>query len=122
MCFPRQAWATLYKPFVFPNVAELQRKEHESPLDFVTVKDSETVYGCGNNRILLEFKKMANPTDKEEECFLRKLTIGSSKLLDPKSEKPTTFEVILPVIFCFTMKSLKSLYRKKKRLFISHVI
>jgi len=96
MCFPRQAFITLYKPFVFPNVKELAKKEHESPLDFVTVKDTETVYGCGNNRILLEFKKMANKDDKDEECFVRKLALGSSKLLDPKSEKPTTFEVILP--------------------------
>lgn len=98
MCFPRQAWITLYKPFVFPNVKEIQKNQLESPLDFITVKDTDTVFGCGNNRIMLEFKKLKNKTDKDEESFFRKITIGSSKLLDPKSEKATTFEIIMPVI------------------------
>lgn len=98
MCFPRQAWITLYKPFVFPNLKELQKKELENPLDFVTVRDTDSVFGCGTNRIMLEFKKMTNKADKDEECFFKRITTGASKLLDPKAEKPSSFEVTMPVI------------------------
>jgi len=97
MCFPRQAWITLYKPFVFPDVAQLQNTVPEYPLDFIAVKDESTVYGCGNNRILLEYKKIVNKDDQDEHCFVRKITIGACKLVDPKTEKPTSYEIIMPV-------------------------
>ena len=29
--------------------------------------------------------------NQKEECFKRKLVVGSCKLLDPKNEKPTNF-------------------------------
>jgi hypothetical protein len=32
-----------------------------------------------------------------EFCFERKIVIGSCKLLDPKNEKPTAYELAMPV-------------------------
>ena len=102
MCFPRQAWITVYKPFVFPDVPSLQNSISEYPLDFVSIKDETRIYGCGNNRILLEFKKIVSKQDKDEYCFSRKISIGAAKLVDPKTEKATTFDIAMSVgIFCF---------------------
>lgn len=41
---------------------------------------------------------------QKDECFKRKLVVGSCKLLDPKSEKPTNFEFIMPVIINIIQK------------------
>lgn len=44
-----------------------------------------------NNRIVLEFEKL------KEEDNVRRIIVGSCKLLDPKMEKPVNFEVLLSV-------------------------
>lgn len=97
LCYPRQNWLTVYKPFVFPNVEELNKTAIEYPLDFLSIKDEMAVYGCGNNRIVLEFKKIVNKEDKDEHCYTRKLTIGSSKMLDSKQEKAAAYDIVMPV-------------------------
>ena len=61
------------------------------------MKDDQTVYGCGNNRIVLEFKKIVKGEEEHEHCFTRKLTIGSSKMLDSKSEKAAQYDITMPV-------------------------
>lgn len=54
-----------------------------------------------NNKIILEFEKL------KETDNVRKLVIGSCKLLDPKAEKPTNFEVLLPVKYNINLKNRK---------------
>lgn len=65
-------------------------KKFEFPFDQLKLKDEERVYTHLNNKIILEFEKL------KETDNVRKLVIGSCKLLDPKAEKPTNFEVLLP--------------------------
>ena len=71
----------------------------EYALDWLNVKDDNLYYGPNNKTIILEFQK-TNPANETqpEECFKRKLVIGSCKLLDSKLQKPTNFQFIIPVI------------------------
>lgn len=66
-------------------------------MDWLSVKDDTLYYGPNNKTIVLEFKKMTGSESQPEECFKRKLVIGSCKLLDSKLEKPTNFEFVMPV-------------------------
>jgi hypothetical protein len=86
-------------------------KKIESPFDWLSIKDENKIFGPTNKTILLEFEKMLfEGQDNKEQCFKRKITIGSCKLLDPKNEKPTNFEIIMPVIFyCNLRKTISCL-------------
>ena len=95
-CFPRQAYFKLYKPLLFPNKGELEGLKLEYPLDYITIKDEETIYGSGNNRLVLEFKRIIGDT-VDEAAYARKISIGSCKMLDSKNEKPTNFDITMPV-------------------------
>lgn len=58
---------------------------------------------------MLEFTKAEGDFQNlPEECFKRKLIIGSCKLQDPKQEKPTNFEVIMPVILFLFRRMIDS--------------
>jgi len=56
----------------------------------------------------VEFTKIdgSQPTPAERS-LKRKLVLGSCKLLDPKLEKPTNFEVIMPKDDRFSCDNLK---------------
>ena len=61
-------------------------KKIESPFDWLSIKDENKIFGPTNKTILLEFEKMLfEGQDNKEQCFKRKITIGSCKLLDPKN-------------------------------------
>lgn len=65
----------------------------------MTIKTENEYLGPNNKTIVLEFQKIDPKSQTNpENCYKRKLTIGSCKLLDPKAEKPTSFELIMPVI------------------------
>ena len=103
-CFGRQAYATLYKAPAMPEDSQVRQKA-EYAFDSLRVRDEDTVFGPNNKTIVLEFMR---PTEgqKDEKCLQRKLVVGSCKLLDPKSEKPTNFEVIMPVLFSLCRKTI----------------
>ena len=63
----------------------------ESPFDIIRIKDEDKVFSPNNNKILLEFDKNI---DSQQQ---RKIIIGSCKLIDPKNEKPTNYEINMPV-------------------------
>ena len=58
-CYDRQAYITYYKPFIFPKLDDI-KKPVEYPLDFIRIKDEETVLGADLNKITLEFKKIVS--------------------------------------------------------------
>ena len=66
-------------------------------MDSLAIKDEDTVFGCGNNRIVLEFSKQKEKDDKNELCFTRKILIGCGRLIDQKLEKPINYDISLPV-------------------------
>jgi hypothetical protein len=67
------------------------KKKHSLPS--ITSKHLEKLPG----RIILEFQKLKDNKEENEFSFQRKIVIGSCKLLDPKNEKPTAYEILLPV-------------------------
>jgi hypothetical protein len=69
----------------------------ESPFDLLNIRDEERIYSNVNNRIMLEFAKPRDGAEVNEDCLIRRIVIGSCRLLDTKSEKPTNFEIIMPV-------------------------
>ena len=72
------------------------RQKAEYAFDSLRIKDEDTIFGPNNKTIVLEFTRITEG-NKDEKCLMRKLAVGSCKLLDNKMEKPTNFEVILPV-------------------------
>jgi hypothetical protein len=56
-CYDRQAYITYHEPFIFPKVEDIT-KPVEYPLDFIRIRDEETVLGLDSNKIILEFKKI----------------------------------------------------------------
>jgi len=50
-----------------------------------------------NPRIILEFSKQKEGEQAGESCFIRKIVVGSCRLLDSKLEKPSNFEIVMPV-------------------------
>jgi len=64
-CYNRQAYLTYYQPFIFPKLDDIS-KPVEYPLDFIRIKDEQTVLGLETNRIMLEFKK-GTDDNKEDE-------------------------------------------------------
>ena len=96
-CYPRQAFVANYKPLLMPENEEVSRNA-EYALDWLRVKDEDIIYGPNNKQIILKFTKVKEGDGEEDEsCFKKKLSIGSCKLLDPKNEKPTNFEFVMPV-------------------------
>jgi hypothetical protein len=63
----------------------------------IKCKEEEIIFSNMNNRILLEFHKPKDKNDNHEHCFSRKLVLGNCKLMDPKSEKNATYEIMMPV-------------------------
>jgi hypothetical protein len=63
------------------------------------IKDEDGVIGPGNSKIVLEFhkKEIGSSEQNTELTYLRKLVLGNCKLLDPKSEKPFTYEFQITV-------------------------
>jgi hypothetical protein len=74
-----------------PTDEEVKRKA-EYAFDSLRLKDENQIYGPNNRTIILEY-----PRNSEKTCQ-KKLVIGSCRLLDNKQEKPTNFEIVLPVI------------------------
>ena len=73
-------------------------KKVEAPLDYLKVKDEETILSVSNNKILLEFKKPKDKSDKDELCTLRKIVVGNCKMIDPKNEKNGNYEITMSVL------------------------
>ena len=94
-CFPRQAYATLYRPPAMPQDTDVRLKA-EYAFDSLRVKDEDSVLSPNNRTVALEFTRVVEGV-KDEKCFQRKLVVGSCRLLDSKLEKPTSFEIIMPV-------------------------
>ncbi len=88
--YPRQAYVTSYRPITMPHDEQLRRKP-EYAFDALRVKDENQVFGPSNKTIILEYPR------SDEKTTQKKLVFGSCKLLDNKMEKPTNFEIILPV-------------------------
>lgn len=89
-CYSRQAYLTSYRPNLMPSDEEVRRKV-EYAFDSLRIKDENQIYGPSNKTIVLEYPR------SEEKTTQKKLVIGSCRLLDNKLEKPTTFEIVLPV-------------------------
>jgi len=52
----------------------------------MTIKTENEYFGPNNKTIILEFQKIDPKSQTNpENCYKRKLTIGSCKLLDPKA-------------------------------------
>ena len=75
--------------------------------DNLDVPDVDRVFGASNNKILLQFMKLTGGVEDGEGCFKQKIVIGSCKLVDPKLEKPTNFEVLMPKDDRFTVDQQK---------------
>lgn len=100
-CYSRQAYLTTYRPNLMPSDEEVRRKV-EYAFDSLRVKDENQIYGPSNKTIVLEYPR------SEEKTTQKKLVIGSCRLLDNKLEKPTTFEIVLPVIHASFRKTTAS--------------
>jgi len=85
-----------------PNEEELKRNI-ETPFEILKVKDEETIFSPSRNKILLEFLKPKDKTDTREDCFSRKILVGNCKMLDPKAEKNSNYEINMPVIIIKTI-------------------
>ena len=94
-CYPRQAYIADYNPISMPTDEKVRRKV-EYVFDSLRIKDENSIYGPGKKTMRLEYLKDTED-GKEDLKTQRKLVVGSCKLLDNKMEKPTNFEVILPV-------------------------
>lgn len=91
-CYSRQGYLTSYRPNLMPSDEEVRRKV-EYAFDSLRIKDENQIYGPSNKTIVLEYPR------SEEKTTQKKLVIGSCRLLDNKLEKPTTFEIVLPVMY-----------------------
>jgi len=98
-----------FQPYLsIPNEEEL-KKNVETPFEILKMKDEETVFSPSRNKIFLEFLKPKDKTDNREACFSRKILVGNCKLLDPKAEKNSIYEITMPVLIK-TQKYLISFY------------
>jgi hypothetical protein len=89
-CFPRQTYVTSYK---LPKEETLVKKV-EAPL-YLKVKDKETILSVSNNKILLEFKKPKEKSDKDELYLKKKIVVRNCKMIDPKNEKNSNYEITM---------------------------
>jgi hypothetical protein len=99
--YPRQAYVTTYRPTVMP-ADEQMRKKPEYAFDSLRVKDENQIFGPNNKTILLEYPRSDDKTTQ------KKLVFGSCRLLDNKMEKPTNYEIILPVPLPSRRKTIDS--------------
>lgn len=96
-CYSRQAYIRYYQPYnIIPDTQEL-KKPVEFPLDVLKIKDEENIFSVSRNKIILEFVKSKDKNDINEMCFSRKILIGNCKLIDPKQEKNSNYEILMPV-------------------------
>ena len=56
-CYPRQAYATLYRAPAMPE-DQTVRVKAEYAFDSLRLKDEDTIMGPGNKRMLLEFARV----------------------------------------------------------------
>lgn len=84
-----------------PSDEEVRRKV-EYAFDSLRIKDENQIYGPSNKTIVLEYPR------SEEKTTQKKLVIGSCRLLDNKLEKPTTFEIVLPVTHTLSRRTTAS--------------
>lgn len=82
---------------LFPKSVDDLLVRHESSFDPIKIKDEELIFSPSNNRFILEFVKPKEGDEKNEFCFARKIVVGNCRLMDPKNEKPTSFEITMPV-------------------------
>ena len=95
-CYNRQLFARAYEPFIWKKTEELRRR-YEEPLAVVNRRNAKP---SGKQTIVLEFKRddeVAEIKDNEflaEQNRIRKLLIGSCRLVDNKMEKNGQYELI----------------------------
>ena len=98
-CYARQAYVTKWnKLAVRPTVEELD-KNVEMPLDFVRVSDSKNVIGYEVKDMVVQFEKEKEDVEKNsEDCYEKKIIVGSCHLSDAKLGKAVAYEIVIEVM------------------------
>lgn len=90
--FSKQIFITLYQPI--ETLKAINQSSYDTIFDIATNGRDQRVFGAGMKTIRIEFER-----EFEGEKCIKKITFGSCKMIDPKMEKPSNFEIFMPVSF-----------------------